>query len=417
MGKETFLQKLPYLLIMYFTIAYSGVTNVILWGETALIYFLIGLYILKRPKIKVNGLTLFWMAYIMIIVLLQDMAYGGGLQISNVILWGVKLILPLFIATLLKDRFVDLFIEIMVLISVVSLFIFIILQIFPRMGNLFLYIGTPADKINSVFSTIIYSYRIPTPGAGFQFIERLYGPFHEPGMYGVFLIFAMIFNYMGKRTFFNTKGVLFLICLLLTQSTAAYIALLLVFVYSVYLTRYRLLSWVFLAIVLVGSIYAYRLPFIKDKIEYDRYVASTSSLEEARRGRTHQATKSVYAFGRHMIFGAGITSESEQGLAAADISGFSVLDIGRRTGLAGFMLYVLGLFSCIYYYQKKYLYNVSYVAVMILIIPIFIVISSQQVAMLRPFILTLIFHGLLNFKQIGLKTANVTPGIPANLQT
>lgn len=388
-------------LTMYFTIAFSGIVAIQVSGRIGLIAFAAILYLIKRPRIKVNDMLLFWLIYIFIIIILQDAVYGGGLSLNNLFMWGFKLFLPVIVVLSLRDKFLDVFLNVMQVIAAISLVLYLIIMLYPQGGEFFLRYGTPADIIDSAYSTFFYSYARPHDWA-YQLFERLYGPFSEPGKYAFFLNLGLILNYFKNRKFYNFTGIIFLISLLATQSTAGYISLLLVFLYSIYLTRYRLLSWVFLIVILVGSFYAYRLPFMQAKIQEQRYIASTSRLDEARRGRGHAAVKSVYAFRRHFLFGAGLTYESQQGLSEADIAGFSLLEVGKQTGIVGLALYCLGLFSFLMQLQKKYIVTNEKIGVLFLFASIVISLSSQPVLFYSPLVLTTIYSGMLNYRALRL---------------
>lgn len=396
-------------LAVYFTIALSGIFTFIAMGRTALMIFLPILYLAKRPKLKINTFMLIYLVYFFIIVLLQDMSYGSGLSTYNIIMWSVRLFLPIVIGLSLRDKFLEIYVRVMRALALISLAIFVIVLIFPQVGALFVVYGAPADIIDSTYSTFFYSYTRPNPNNAYQIFDRLSGPFTEPGLYAFFLILGLMFNYFLSKKFVNFTGILLMVSLLLTQSTAGYLSLFFIFLYSIYLTRYRLLSWVFLIVIVVGSIYVYRLPFMKFKIEEQRYIASTSRLDEARRGRGHQAVKSIFAFGRHFVFGAGLTYESQQGLSDADLSGFSLLDIGRQSGLIGLTLYCFGLLSFLLHIQKRYTGTNSLIGVMFLFTAIAIVLSAQQVLYFRTILLVMIFIGFRNYSQLkhpNLKSSN-----------
>lgn len=327
--------------------------------------------------------------------------FGGGFSPKNMIMWGIKLLLPLVIIQVIKEDFLELFVKFMRIIAIVSLFFFILTMIFPELGDLFIRYGVPSDIRNSVYATFFYSYPVPgLASSAFQIFNRNYGPCPEPGMYAFLLIIALIFNYFKYRKFINLTGILFLVCLMTTQSTAGYIALLFVFLYSIYLTRYRLLSWMFLVVILIGSYYVYQLPFMRGKIDTNIYVAESSRLDEARRGRGHQAVKSVGAFARNFAFGGGLTYESSLGLSEADLSGFSLLDIGRQSGIIGLFLYCLGIFSFLLYLQKRYLGASNMIGNVFLFASISIVLSSQQVLFFRTIMLTMVYYGLWYYPQL-----------------
>lgn len=385
-------------LIVYFLIGFSGIFSFLSMGKNALIFFLGALYLAKRPKLKINNILLLWFIYFIIIITLQDVAFGGGFSLKNVLMWSVRFFLPMLVIVSIRDKFLDVFINVMRVIALISIVIYIIIFIYPQGGEFFLRYGAPADIIDSTYSTFFYSYTRPNIYNQYQIVSRLYGPFTEPGRYAFFLIIGLLLNYFKTRKFMNFTGLLFIISIFATQSTAGYLSMLFVFLYSIYLTRFKLLSWVFLVVIIVGSYYVYRLPFMRSKIQQETYIATTSDINQARQGRGHQAVKSIYSFRRHFAFGAGLTYESALGLSDADISGFSLLDIGRKSGVVGFVLYCLGLFSFLFYLQKTHTNMDSYISVLFLFISISIVLSSQQVLFFSPAALTIVYYGLLHYR-------------------
>lgn len=391
------------LLVMYFTIAFSAITFFTFLNTSYLGVFLILLFVLYRPKIRLNLPILLWLLYIIAIVVLQDALLAGFFSIKNIISWSVRLLLPLLVVHILKDDFLESYIWVMVVITLVAMILYVATLLIPSLGEFFIRYGKPADLVNRAYYTFYHTYARPYTYSAYQIIDRNYGPFPEPGMFALYLLIAILFNYMKYRTFFNFFGILFIIGILTTQSTAGYLALFIVFLYGFYQTRYRLLSWALLIVVLVGATYAYRLPFMKAKIENDRYIAATSQMTEAGRSRTHKAEKSLYSFSRNMVFGAGITFESEQQLGTEDIGGFSIMEVGRKTGLVGFILYNLGLLSSLLYFHIRYGKSQDRFGVIFAFLAILITVSSQQVAFYRIFMFAFIYYGLWNYRVLSKK--------------
>lgn len=76
------------------------------------------------------------------------------------------------------------------------------------------------------------------------------GPFWEPGAYGVFLLFAIIFNVIRTGTLINKKNIVFAIAVITTISTTGYAALF-VIVTSFYLVKGTISNRLFMVSMLV----------------------------------------------------------------------------------------------------------------------------------------------------------------------
>lgn len=99
-------------------------------------------------------------------------------------------------------------------------------------------------------------------------LPRNAGPFWEPGGFGIFIFIALTFNILREGKFFSRKNIIFIITILTTQSTAAYLALFVFGIIYIFLNKKLVYSIIIIPCLLIVFNYAYtKLDFLGSKVE------------------------------------------------------------------------------------------------------------------------------------------------------
>src|SRR5690606_10351924 len=85
-------------------------------------------------------------------------------------------------------------------------------------------------------------------------LYRHNGVFHEPGVFGLFLTIGLFFNYIVFKQVFNKYGIVFLVSVLTTFSTASFLALGILFLGFSY-TAKRLKFLRYPVFVIIGGLF------------------------------------------------------------------------------------------------------------------------------------------------------------------
>lgn len=129
----------------------------------------------------------------------------------------------------LNEKFLPTFIQIMQYIAIISLVLFVPIMIKPSIADLMI-ANSPIHfeivkepyGIRQVTHSLLFINFTPD----FPYRARNIGPFWEAGVYGGFLVISLVINTILEKAVFTRRGILFLITILTTFSTTAYLALL-----------------------------------------------------------------------------------------------------------------------------------------------------------------------------------------------
>jgi hypothetical protein len=204
------------------------------------------------------------------LIMMYHLLAISGASASNNMFMLIKYFIGVSIICLLGKKFIYVYVEIMTVLSVISLFFWLYTVFFGLIP------GAIAVS-EGASSIIVHTQDIYNVQAG---TSRNSGMFWEPGAYQGFLNLALLF--LLKMDNINRKKLRFLILILgvlSTQSTTGYIVMMLVlYVYVVDNKRIKGAAKVFLLLfLLAAAYYTYsELPFLSDKIE-DNLSDTTSS--------------------------------------------------------------------------------------------------------------------------------------------
>ncbi len=213
----------------------------------------------------------------------------------------------------------------------------------------------------------------------FSFEETLFtdhrnsGPFWEPGAFGIFLCIALILNHIENRNIFTQKNIVFILCIISTLSTSAYIVLGIFFFYINYNKfRKNLLYTIVLALLVYSSLILYeRIPFLKNKIENNIEIANettTSRFGSALADFNMFLKSPIFGFGRA---GAKTGFKSEKAFDVEDHRNNGVFNLMTTYGIIITVFYFNRILQTlkkigINYNLPSYYYIFSFLVIIIL---------------------------------------------------
>jgi hypothetical protein len=191
------------------------------------------------------------------------------------------------------------------------------------------------------------------------------GNFTEPGYFACYLALALSLSIMYNRKFLIKENIIFIIALITTFSTAAYIALFFLLIFYFFRQQNKLIKSFMVPIVIVFSFYLYNnLEFLGEKIEYQ---FETQSIMTKTVGRFGVTLKNLQEIKENPILGRGITDKTRFDEVATPEFGYDYWqDLNSHTalmvryGIIGFILFTLWLlkgfnnFILVNNLEKKY---------------------------------------------------------------
>lgn len=249
----------------------------------------------------------------------------------------------------LKERFISSFLQVMTYISVISLVLFVPILIVPSLADVMISsfpIHFEVERDYYGINQITHSFLFINFTPDFPFRIRNMGPFWEAGVYGGYLLVALMANTIVEKSVFTRRGILFLITILSTFSTTAYLALFLfIGVYYAVKIGSPLLRAASITVFVLAFSYAYsELEFLGSKISdemkqisYDAQVqGGNSRMASAYLDITELTENNLYIF-------FGRSAHPEHRVATTDKAvqrNNGTTDIIAVWGIPFFLLYV-----------------------------------------------------------------------------
>ena len=189
--------------------------------------FLIITAITRRVKLFDFRIAVF-LLFVYLLILIQGLLFGG-FSYAAIYTPLILFYVPYLIYQILKEKFLFYFVRVMLWIVIFTTPLWLLQSLVPDFDTLFRtlievvfpYSWAPVPRSLLIFTPMWADY-------GFNSTIGLFrnsGLFHEPGAYGVFLIFALIAQILSNRGNINNTGRVFIFASLTTLSTASYIAL------------------------------------------------------------------------------------------------------------------------------------------------------------------------------------------------
>lgn len=401
------IEYINYYILTYILIALSGAL-LFMWNRSLLILFALYLFFLYIFKIKsYNALKkyLFLLSLASFIVLIQF--YFFDTFILNSLLSIIILVTVSYLFNeILKENFISTYVKLIYYLSIVSLILFPIGIVSP---SGFTSIAHAIDSIGIdpyYTSNILFFnfYEAHSTILGIQ-IQRNSGFVYEPGMFACLLIPALAFSTIALGTLLNRYNIIFIITILSTLSTAAYIALaILIFIYL--LTQYRLSvsSVTFAIIVVLVGLYSFKhVEFIGEKVQEQYDMAIYGDDNQRFRGRFGSAFVDINEIKNYPLFGRGRHSDTrfDQSEVMANpeyahrVNG--IFDLLAAMGIPFFLVYLYLLYRRINTICLNY--NRSYFTWLLFVLP-YLVMASSQTILMRPLFFALLFlNPIQNFNR------------------
>jgi len=303
------------------------------------------LFLYKKEKID-NGFFVFLFFFIFLTIA-QLIWFSDG-NFKSTIGFFLRL-LTAYLVIKNCSNFLSSFLRLLFFLSLASIFFYLFFLLFPSIEDTLFsnkhFWDNPATNENKK-SLIIYNiFREPLHGIdslGLFGLPRNSGPFWEPGAFGGYLTIGIAFEMILYRKF-SKRAFIFLIVLLTTFSTAAYLAVALFFLsYFLFLETNKKRKLLIFPALLAGVFYLiFNVEFLAIKIIEqikgfeEEQIYNTQSDNDTRLGSTVLDFKD---FQRSPLFGTGPSNETRYGkneILFMRTNGLT--DFAVKVGLLGFL--------------------------------------------------------------------------------
>jgi len=348
--KATLATVLDYVII-YLAFAF-GTTSFFSADKYKLTIFILiaaSLFFREKYSDKFNNNMKLFLVYFVFLYFSQSLMFEKTNNMAFVFILARSILLPFFLLSITKDRFISVYINIIVFFSITSLLFWVFSNLYP---NFYEFTGTiPQDyhtdllpENNKMF--IIYTYeRVTVYG-----ILRNPGPTWEPGGWAVFLTLALLLNMMKSKHLFSFKNILIIANIITTFSTTGYLGLALIFMYFLMYSKTinPLLKVISIPIFLILFLNFYESSeFMNQKIQTSIEDAKNRNITETRSGRFFTFRKALITYARYPISGKGLVSATTAEEGEDEGSGYGIIDIGARFGIPALIMYLIILFRSI----------------------------------------------------------------------
>lgn len=350
--------------------------NITFTNDLFLIFTLIlSIIVFNYRKKSFDKNLLVFLLILSIILLLQSFKFQFFPIITYIGVY-IRILIAYFILKGIGNSFLEKYINIMFFLSIISLFFYSLIFLFPILGDFLINSFTTGSVINidsiSRYSVLGLYTIIP------KMLHANAGPFWEMGAFGGYLILAILFNLFTSSSLVNKKNIIILITILTTQSTTAYLSLFIL----IFIISFKNIKNLILKIFISGSIilsfyFAYtNLDFLEEKITYQIHKATlvkNYSLENADSQRFINIIKDWRDFQNHELLGRGPNSETRYTslYKEKEIRTVGSTDMIVRYGLPFFIFILYLMYTSISSLSKhynKYKYPMSFVFLILLLL-------------------------------------------------
>jgi len=323
--------------------------------ESIILSFLFLAYVFVRRGISLQGvrieIMLFLILFVSILLIKVILKNVTVLVFSGIIL---RIIYAYLVLIVLKDKLLPRFVTVMYYITLVSFFFYFTSLASPKL----------LDFYKDVLSPLVARYFPFNQGGGaykngyniliYDFGQSEYlrnsGPFWEPGAFGGFLLLALFLNAFHAPKIFDKKGSTFVVGLITTLSTTAYLALFifLLYYFLFYRRNFIVVTIVFPFFILLAVALYSNVSFLNKKIK--------DHLTEIDRGdRITAKTRKTRFVSFLLDFNATLESPLMGSLENEKVMAGSKIDFREhRTNGLGSLLRKYGFIFFIYYFCLLY---------------------------------------------------------------
>ena len=258
-----------------------------LWPFWMLIGFPISLLIYKKRECCLNNKLFRTALFLILIVLLQTFIFNGDFNTTLVYLLALFSVMIMSCYLYKGKRFVDLYIKIVCLLSVISL-LFWCIDFIPQGHSSLLDIGEMLPQLgwenmratregstaNMSYSLYLYTVYF----IGDMSIPQNTGPFWEHGIFCIYLVIAFYLNAIRENKIFTKYNIIFITTIITTFSSSGYVVLIIAMAFII-LQRGGLTfrKIILLSLLLIGTNYISSLDFMTAKITENAMSTQESS--------------------------------------------------------------------------------------------------------------------------------------------
>lgn len=221
------------------------------------------------------------------IVLLQTLSFSGDFNTTTKYLLALYSVMIMSCYLFKSRHFVDLYIKIVFLISIISL-VFWCIDFTPQGHNLLLDIGESLPQLGwdnmretREGSTANKSYTLYVYTVYFiddLLIPQNTGPFWEHGIFCIYLIIAFYLNAIRENKIITKYNIVFIIAIITSFSSTGYVVLIVALAFVILQRGGITFSKIFLLVMLlIGTYYISSLDFMTEKITENAMSTSESS--------------------------------------------------------------------------------------------------------------------------------------------
>jgi len=368
--------RVDYLIIL-FLICCSGFPTFIFTTTYSLsVLFLLASFYFIHTKQRVDKYFTRTIILLLVITIAHFFQFDY-LALESMVSLLIIFISSYFIIKIFRMQFLFIYVRLMVIITVLSFFFYLIILLSPEITEFIITKIAPVFQVSTgTFfdhppTILVYVFNYYDEGTG---LYRNSGPFWEPGAFGGFLVIALIFNLLIERKVFSKRSIILILGIITTFSTTSYIALsLLLFFYATIRTSF-ITKMVLIPIFLAGILYLYdELPFLGEKIDLQYSSLSTSSVDYQQRTRFVSAMLDMYDFMEYPVWGRGksdVTRFTGYASYAGELKhrNNGLTDFLAQYGSFGFIFFFGTLLVSLSKLSKYFFAHKSYAVFLLLII-------------------------------------------------
>lgn len=359
MNKELILKEKNKLLVLlaYLSIAFSGI-HFFIGHAISKIIFIVFLIAVARFKYFGSATLIVLVTVFSLIVVGQYITLDRFNFTDYLAVLTVSVFIPFFIFKIVGFNFPQFYVKAMFVLCFLSFPFYIgslfssnffhLLQTIP---NIFPFL----DPSSYRYQFIIHSAAVAKDS--FSGLLRNAGPFHEAGVHALFLLIACYFNFLTTGKLFNRYGIVFIISLVFTFSTAGFLGLFLLLLGISFTIKINpLVKLFFILFVIVFSVNFFltnELMYSKIKNEFE--IAQERDMNDFTGGRFYGARKALNVLESYPLFGRGLTHATrETDEYSSEFLRYGIMSEFGKIGIPFAVLYIIFLFKGIIAYEKVY---------------------------------------------------------------
>jgi hypothetical protein len=212
--KKEWIAYIGIFLLLFLSAGFTVTNDILSNFLTKLLWLLLLTVLAMNTRMKCNRRQFTITLTLCLLIFASSFVNNGNLVIS--IMHCVQFVSAMFLVEITsQDKLLKAYTDILYYLCVLSLFCYVIFWLIPDIRSLFLVTNASGNVYSDI---LVFSFNNKVNG-----IPRNQGMFWEPGAFGTFIIFALVFETMGEKINPKHLGV-FLATVITTFSTTAYFA-------------------------------------------------------------------------------------------------------------------------------------------------------------------------------------------------